>query len=211
VTDLSSFPQQAGRERAAHVALALVAIVATVVFVAAPSYRKLVGYGLYAIPAHLLISFLPHEPALLYVAKEYAPALLATTGTLACVVAAILDYWLIGWFVGQGLIRSKLDDSRIFRIAQRIFNKAPFLLIAGSALAPVPFYPVKIIAIACGYSLPLFITAVVAGRWPRFYLIAIGGREFQAPNSWLLGAAIVLEVAAVIGIWRTRRQSRKAV
>ena len=27
-----------------------------------PQYRRLVGYGLYAIPAHLLISFLPNDP-----------------------------------------------------------------------------------------------------------------------------------------------------
>ena len=196
---------------AAYGTLTAVAIVAVLGFVFATPYRDLIGYGLYAIPAHLLISFLPHEPALLYVAKLYPSTLIATVGTISCVVAGILDYWLIGWFVSQGLIRSKLSDSRVYRIANRIFKKAPFLLIVGSALAPVPFYPVKILAIASGYPIWRFLAAVIAGRWPRFYLLAIGGREFQAPNSWLLIAAAILEVLTVIGIWQTRRKRHQLV
>jgi membrane protein YqaA with SNARE-associated domain len=207
VTDLIISEPSPWLRRAAYSTLALVAIVSALAFVFATPYRDLIGYGLYVIPAHLLISFLPHEPAILYVAKLYPPQLIATVGTIGCVVAGILDYWLIGWFVSQGLIRSKLDESRIYRIAHRIFKKAPFLLIIGSAMAPVPFYPVKIMAIASGYSFVRFVTAVVLGRWPRFYLLAIGGREFQAPNSWLLGAAVLLEVLTIVGIWRTRRSS----
>jgi membrane protein YqaA with SNARE-associated domain len=144
----------------------------------------------------------------LYVAKLYPPSLVASVGTASCVVAALLDFWLIGWFVSHGLARSKLDQSRLYQIASRIFQKAPFLLIAGSALAPVPFYPVKILAIAASYPPVLFIIAVLVGRWPRFYLLAIGGREVQAPNSWLLAAAVILEVLTVLGIWQTRRRSR---
>lgn len=206
----TGFQVTAQRERLGRVTLGVVAATALVAFLIFHDSRALVGYGLYAIPAHLLISFLPNEPALLYVAKLHPPELVATVGTLGCIAAAILDFWLIGWFVNSGLVRSKLDESRIYRIAARIFSKAPFLLILGSALAPVPFYPVKILAIASDYSLARFIAAVVIGRWPRFYLLALGGRSVQAPNSWLLVAAIVLEVLTIVGIWRTRRRSRAA-
>ncbi len=192
------------RERVAHMTLAAILVVAAGVSIATPHYRWLVGYGLYAIPAHLLISFLPNEPALLYVAKLYPPPLVASVGTMACAAAAVLDYWLIGWFVSRGLVRSRLDESRVYQIAQKIFRKAPFLLIVGSALFPVPFYPVKILAIASGYSLALFVAAVVLGRWPRFYLLAMGGRQVQAPNSWLLGAGVVLEVLILFGMLRSR-------
>lgn len=195
------------RRLAAYLTLAVVAGVSGLTFILAPHYRALVAYGLYAIPAHLLISFLPNEPALLYVAKLYPPALVASVGTAACAATGILDFWLIGRVVSHGLVRSRLGGSRIYQIAQRIFKKAPFLLIVGSALAPVPFYPVKILAIASGYSLVWFVVAVVVGRWPRFYLLAIGGRQVQAPNSWLLAAGIVLEALIVFGIWRTRRGS----
>jgi membrane protein YqaA with SNARE-associated domain len=195
-------------ERAAYLTMAAVVMVAVGTFIAAPEYLQLVGYGLYAIPAHLLISFLPNEPALLYVAKRYPPPLVASVGAAACAAAAVLDFWLIGWFVSRGLVRSRLDGSRIYQIAHRVFKKAPFLLIVGSALAPVPFYPVKILAIAGGYPLVRFVIAVLVGRWPRFYLLAIGGRQVQMPNSWLLAAAITLEVLTLLGIWRTRRSSR---
>ena len=208
MSDLPQVEAPAQRERAAYVAIAAVAVVATSVFLIAPEHRWLAGYGLYAIPAHLLISFLPNEPALLYVAKRYPPSLVASVGAAACAVAALLDFWLIGWFVSHGLIRSRLDGSRVYQIAHRVFEKAPFLLIVGSALAPVPFYPVKILAIAGGYPLVRFIVAVLVGRWPRFYLLAIGGREVQMPNSWLLVAAIALELLTLLGIWRTRRRSR---
>ena len=207
-TELVVTEASAGLRHASQLTLAAVAATAVVGFFLATPYWDLIAYGLYAIPAHLLISFLPHEPALFYVAKEYPPGLVATVGTISCMVAALLDYWLIGFFVSHGLVRSRLDNSRVFLIARKIFGKAPFLLILGSALAPVPFYPVKILAIASGYPLWRFVAAVIVGRWPRFYLLAVGGREFQAPNSWLLLAAAVLEVLTVVGIWQTRRRGR---
>lgn len=205
------FEPPAWRSRAAYVTLAIVASISGVTFLMAPQYRALVRYGLYAIPAHLLISFLPHEPYLLYVAKLYPPWLIATVGTASCTAAIVLDYWLIGWFVNKGLVRSRLDQWRPYQIAERIFRKAPLLLIVGAAFAPVPFYPVKILAIACDYSLIRFAAAMAVGRWPRFYLLAVGGRKVQAPNALLLWAAVGLAAIAVVQIWRTRRGSGRAV
>ena len=58
-------------------ALASALIVAAVTAVFFPAYRQLATYGLYVIPAHLLISFLPHEPWLFFAAKLYAPPVVA--------------------------------------------------------------------------------------------------------------------------------------
>jgi membrane protein YqaA with SNARE-associated domain len=185
-----------------------VAVVAGVAFVVAPEHKALIGYGLYAIPSHLVISFLPHEPAQLFVAKLYPPLLVATVGVCSCAAAIVIDYWLIGWVMSQRLVRSRFDNWRAYQIAERIFRKAPFLLIVGSALAPVPFYPAKILAIASGYPLSRFVLAMAVGRWPRFYLLAIGGKKVQAPNSLLLWAAISLAVVGLVQIWRTRRKNR---
>ena len=188
------------------VALALVGVVSAAALVLFPHDRALVWYGLYAIPAHLLISFLSHEPALFAVAKLYSPRVIATVGVIACSVAIVLDYWLIGWFVSRKLVREQFDKSRAYEIAQRIFRKAPFLLIAGSAFAPVPFYPVKILAIANDYPVVRFIIAMAIGRWPRFVLLAMGGQKVNAPNRWLLYAGIGLAILALLQIWRTRRR-----
>jgi membrane protein YqaA with SNARE-associated domain len=199
-----------GRQQAALITLAAVAVVSTFAFFSFPQHRSLVGYFLYVIPSHLLISFLSHEPALFAIAKLYPPSVVATVACLGCSVAIILDYWLIGWFVSRKLVREQFDKSRAYEIAQRIFRKAPFLLIVGSALAPVPFYPVKILAIANDYSIIRFIIALVIGRFPRVVLLAIGGKKVNAPNSLLIWAAVGLGAIALFQIWRVRRKRRNA-
>ena len=168
-----------------------------------PRYTQLAIYALYAIPAHLLISFLPHEPALWIVARLYPASVVAVVGTAATLVAIVLDYWLIGWLVNHHLVKPVVQESRWFKFASRWFRKAPALLIAGSALAPVPFYPVKIMAIAADYPLRRFIAALLVGRLPRFYILArflAGLDNYAAPkNSTLMW--IVLALAA-FGAWR---------
>jgi membrane protein YqaA with SNARE-associated domain len=176
---------------------------AGVVAVWLPGFRSLAVYFLYAIPAHLLVSFLANEPALLAAAKSAPPLPVAVAGTAGCIVAILLDYALIGWFVNHRLIRTELNDSRTFRFALRFFSKAPFVQIILSALLPVPFYPVKILAIACDYSQARFIVAMVLGRFPRFYLLALGGHTVQAPDSALLSAGVALALISGWGLWRT--------
>jgi membrane protein YqaA with SNARE-associated domain len=168
-----------------------------------PRYSQLAVYGLYAIAAHLLISFLPHEPALWIAARFYPALLVALVGTAATIVAIVVDYWLIGWLVNHHLVRPMVQESRWFTFAQRWFRKAPAVLIAGSALAPVPFYPVKILAIAADYPLRRFIVALVAGRVPRFYVLARVLAEIdeyaQPRNSTLMWIMLAL---ASFGAWR---------
>jgi membrane protein YqaA with SNARE-associated domain len=172
----------------------------------APPYAKLAGYGLYAVAAHLLISVLLHEPALFYAAKIYPAVLVALVGTLATIVAIVLDYWLIGWLVNHHLVKPVVEESRWFQFAQRWFRKAPLVLIAGSALAPVPFYPVKILAIASDYSLARFIIALVIGRLPRFYALAKVGGEVEARTSTLGWITLALAAFGAWRIWRSRAQ-----
>lgn len=174
-----------------------------------PEARALVYYFFYAIPAHLLVSVLANEPALFAAAKEGTPLGVAIAGTLGCVVAIILDYALIGWFVNRRLIRAEIDDSKGFRVAQRFFGKAPMLLIVLSALLPVPFFPVKILGIIRDYPLPRFIVGIVVGRLPRFYLLALAGQKVQAPGSALASAGATLALIGIWGLWRTVRKNRR--
>ena len=173
-----------------------------------PEWRALTYYFLYAIPAHLLVSVLANEPALFAAAKEATPLAVAIAGTVGCVTAIILDYALIGWFVNRRLIRTEIDDSRGFRVAQRFFGKAPFLLIVLSALLPVPFFPVKILGIIRDYSLTRFILAIITGRLPRFYLLALAGQKVQAPGSALASAGATLALIGIWGVWRTYRRNK---
>jgi membrane protein YqaA with SNARE-associated domain len=176
-----------------------------------PRYSQLAVYALYAIPAHLLISFLPHEPALWIAARLYPALVVASIGTAATVVAIVLDYWLIGWLVNHHLVRPVVQESRWFKFASRWFRKAPALLIAGSALAPVPFYPVKIMAIAADYPLRRFIIALVVGRLPRFYFLArvlSELDEYRAPsNRTLMIVVLALAAFSAWRIWKAHQQA----
>ncbi len=202
-------PDRSRQYRAPAIAALVAALaVAGLAWILAPAWRSLVGYFLYAIPAHLLISVLANEPALFAAAKSSPAAAVALAGTLACVVAIVLDYALIGWFTNRQFVRTELDDSRGLRAAQRFFGRAPFILILLSALLPVPFYPVKILAIVRDYSLARFIVALVLGRLPRFYALARVGEEVQAPKSALLSAGITLGLFAAWGVWRTVRRNK---
>lgn len=196
--------------RPALIALTVFALLCGAVALYDPRYAQLSVYGLYAIAAHLLISFLPHEPALWVAAQLYPPLVVAAMGTAATVVAIMLDYWLIGWLVNHDLVRPAVQDSRWFGFAQRWFRKAPALLIVGSALAPVPFYPVKILAIASDYPLARFIVALVIGRLPRFYFLATVlakiSERVQASNSTILSVMLVLAAFGAWRIWKARKQ-----
>jgi membrane protein YqaA with SNARE-associated domain len=195
------------------------ALVSTAVFAALcgalvlydPRYTQLAIYGLYAIPAHLLISFLPHEPALWIAARLYPAIVVAVVGTAATVVAIVLDYWLIGWLVNHHLVKPVVQESRWFTFASRWFRKAPALLIVGSALTPgVPFYPVKIMAIAADYPLRRFIVALIVGRLPRFYVLArflAALDNYAAPkNSTLMYIVLALAAFGAWRFWKARKQ-----
>jgi len=206
VADLSELKTRPWRRAAAIATLIVVGVVTALAFLIAPQHSFLIYYWLYAIPAHLLISFLPHETMLFAVAQKYPPALVATVGCASSAAAGILDYWLIGWFVSRKLVRQTFDQSRWYAIAQRAFLKAPFLLILGSALLPVPFYPVKILAIANDYALMPFLLATLIGRWPRFYLLAIGAQKVKPPSALLTWLTLALIALGLFQIWRTRQR-----
>ena len=209
MTEFSPAADRSHYRRLATAATAAGLAGAGIVALLVPAWRPLVYYFLYAVPAHLLVSVLANEPALFAAAKEASPIAVAMAGTLGCVIAIILDYALIGWFVNRRLIKAEIDDSKGFRIAQRFFGRAPFLLIVLSALLPVPFFPVKILAIIRDYPLTRFIAAILVGRLPRFYLLALAGQKVQAPGSALASAGATLAVIGIWGVWRTVRRNRK--
>jgi membrane protein YqaA with SNARE-associated domain len=175
-----------------------------------PESSALVGYALYAIPAHLLISVFLNEPMLWATAKVSPPALVAIAGTIGCLVAIAIDYAIIGWLVNRRFIKTEIEDSPSFQRATRFFGRAPFLFITASALLPVPFYPVKILAIVSDYPIVRFAAALVIGRLPRFYLLAVTLKQAPAPQGALLSATAGIALIAGWLLWRTWQRNRRA-
>jgi membrane protein YqaA with SNARE-associated domain len=73
---------------------------------------------------------------------------------------------------------------------QRVFSRAPFAIIAVSGVTPLPFFPFKAMAFAARYPLGRYLTAVAAGRLPRYLLLAWLGVVFHLPT-WVFVALFV--------------------
>ena len=126
-------PFASSHRAGAITSLVLYLAAAGAVALISPELRALAFYAVYVVPAHLLISVLAHEPMLFETAKHYPPLLIASVGTAGCLVAALLDYAMIGWVVNHRLVKTELDDSRAFRTAQRWFGRAPMANRFGTA------------------------------------------------------------------------------
>ena len=152
--------------------------------------HPLLNFFIYSIPSNAAISVFPHEPILIYLGKSYDPAILAVIGTLGTIVAGLLDYFV---FVPLFSLKS-LDfaqRSKGYRRAKKWFNVQPFLTLSIAGFSPVPFFPFKILAFASHYPLLRYIASLVAGRMPRYYLLALFGEFFQVPN-WLLISLVLI-------------------
>ena len=153
-------------------------------------FHPLLNFFIYSIPSNAAISVFPHEPILIYLGKSYDPVILAVIGTLGTIVAGLLDYFV---FVALFSLKS-LDfaqRSEGYRRAKKWFNVQPFLTLSIAGFSPVPFFPFKILAFASQYPRLRYIASLVAGRMPRYYLLALFGEFFQVPN-WLLISLVLI-------------------
>lgn len=155
-----------------------------------PACRDLVLFGLYSIPSHMLISPFPHEPVLLETAKYFPAWQIGLAGTAGCCLAGFLDYWIITPLVNHRYIRPKLDNRRLFRKSLEYFYKFPFAILVFAAVSPIPFYPFKFLSIAGRYPLWKYQLALIVGRTPRYYILAVLGHALQIPT-WVLAVTFV--------------------
>jgi ribonucleoside-triphosphate reductase len=127
----------------------------------------------YSIPGNSFV-LLPHDPAVVYAGTLYPALLVAVVGGAATAIASAVDYWLIRRAFHSKTV-GKVKETRLFRWAVRWFRWQPFLTIIVFALTPIPFYPIRVLAPAADYPAWRYVAAVVVGRIPRYYLIALGG------------------------------------
>jgi len=183
-------------------ALFLCAVAGAAILLFLPAAAGIFLFGIYAIPSNSMIP-VPHEPGLLYFAKFYHPFWIALAGTLGTAVAAFADYELVARAIRHPRMRNA-RDSRIFQWAIRWFNVRPFITVVIFSATPLPIYVVRILAPAAKYSITRYILALMVGRFPRFYAVAMLGYIFPIPT-WILLVLFGVFVAAVL--WKTMRTS----
>lgn len=172
-----------------------------------PEYYEITLFGLYSIPSHMLISPFPHEPYLLFISKYFSPLTISLVATLGCCIAGFMDYLLLMPLVNHRSLRPKFEKSNFYQKASSFFKKSPFLFLVGAALSPVPFYPIKFISIAANYPLWRYQLALIVGRTPRFFLLALLGQALQVPTWVLVTLLIVLITLPFVQKLKRKKES----
>ncbi len=167
-----------------------------------PEYRLLFYLGLYSIPSHMLISPLPHEPAVLHVARFFPPLLVTVSATVGACIAGYIDYRVLWPMIHHDRVREKLDSKRWIQTAIRWFERAPFCTLVAAGMSPLPFYPFKFLSIASRYPLARYQLALVAGRAPRYWILALLGYWLQLPTTFIVGLTVVLALVSILPKFR---------
>jgi uncharacterized membrane protein YdjX (TVP38/TMEM64 family) len=172
-----------------------------------PHLLGLVLLFFYIIPSNSFIPF-PHEPAIIYYGKIYGPYLTTLAAIIPTAIACIIDYAVLTPVFNRTRL-SRIKQTGIYQKTVYYFEKAPFLTNLVAALSPVPFYPVRILSVASGYPMWKYTTAVVTGRIPRYFFLAVTGALLNIPN-WFIGLFFLSLVSAPLykklsGWWRKRQ------
>ena len=171
-----------------------------------PQAWQLVALFWYTIPASSFV-YLPHEPAVVYAGAVYAPWKVALVGGLATVVAAIVDYYVVRRVFEFRRV-APVKRTAIYHRAVRYFYWKPWATIAVISFSFIPFYPLRILAPSSGYPISRYVTAYLAGRVPRYYLLAMGGAWMPVPSGFLLLMAFCLAAFPLTVVYWFRRTSR---
>jgi membrane protein YqaA with SNARE-associated domain len=163
------------------------------VFTFSPDLRELIIFFFFTIPANSF-TFVPYEPALLYYSKLYLPFWLALLGGMGTSLAGFLDYQAVTYLFTYRKMAA-IRKNTYYLLVANYFRKVPFACLVITGFTPVPFHPVKFMAIATAYPLQKYLLALFVGRTPRYYLVALAGKGLQISN-W-----VVLLIFLIFILW----------
>jgi membrane protein YqaA with SNARE-associated domain len=129
---------------------------------------------------------------------DYNFIVVALFASMATVMANLADYHAIAWFMRVGKVR-RLARTRFYERIAAWFSKAPFFIVLMINLLAVPFGVDRLLAAPRGYHRGKFSLAVFLGRFPRYLVVALVGRELKL-DWWqiiLICVGIALAVLAV--------------
>lgn len=165
---------------------------------------QLVGFFWYSIPANSFV-YLPHEPAVVYAGALYDPWIVTVAGSIATVVAGIVDYYVVKKVFEFRRV-ALIKETSLYQKAVRYFYWRPWLTIAVFAISPLPYYPIRLLAPSSGYPLWRYVSAYVVGRIPRYYLLALGGAWVPVPTKYIVVMVISIILSSILWVlWARRR------
>jgi membrane protein YqaA with SNARE-associated domain len=175
------------------------------------SSRNLWVLFFYNFPSQFLIAPVPHEPALLYFGKFYAPALVTLFAISGTLCTELLNYTCFQFFADLQALQ-KIWENRWVRFTVQLFKKAPFAALWIAGFTPIPFYPLRFLVVLARYPVWKYLLAVLLSRTPRFYIIAWAGNSIHI-SDLMLGiffffVTILLNIPVVMKLWNNRKEKR---
>lgn len=146
---------------------------------------------LYSFPSEFLVGLLPHEPILIYFGEFHPAGTVAAVAVASTGMTEAMNYSLFGYFYDRPAIRSASAHPAVVKTT-RWFDRAPFAVIVVAGFTPVPFFPVRFLAVMTGYPRWKYVVGVLLSRTPRFYLLAFFGAVLHIPVEALAGLFLVL-------------------
>ena len=161
---------------------------------------QLSGFVWYLIPGTPL-----QDPAVIYAATLYHPVSVVVIFGLATITATLVDYCTLKKVLDHGKL-APLKQTAFYRSAVRCFYWRPWLTIVAFAMTPLPFFPVRVLALSSNYPILKYVSANLAGRLPRYYLLAIGGAWMPVPLIYILLMGLAMSLVPCVGLlWLRRR------
>ena len=151
----------------------------------------------------MALAVVPHEPVVIYYGAHYGIWLTAVIATAGTVVAAYVDHRAFVPLVRRLADTPFFAEGAVGWLRVR-FARAPFAVLAASGLMPLPAFPFKAMAFAEHYPRGRYVTAVAAGRFPRYLLLAWLGVVITIPTWVLVAVFAAMIVPSVRLAWRRR-------
>lgn len=164
---------------------------------AAPGAAPYLHYAVYMSLANTFLP-LPTNPLIIYMGREYMPAIVALIGAAGTALANLTEYLVLG-VLFETRRAARIRETRTYDRLRRLFETSPFLLMTAANFLPIPIDPVRWMAISVAYPRGPYVAATFLGRLPRYYLLAWMGERYQLSNRTIL---LVLAATALLVLAR---------
>ncbi len=161
----------------------------------------------YAFLSNVALAVVPHEPVVIWYGANWGVWSTAVVATAGTAVASVVDHRVFVPLVGRVAMQPMFVGGMVGKI-RRLFSRAPFAVLALSGLTPLPAFPFKAVAFAERYPRGRYVAAVVAGRFPRYVLLAWLGLVLTVPN-WVFVGLFLLMLLPSLRTWIWKQQSAK--
>jgi len=163
----------------------------------------------YCFPSEFLISFVPHEPVILFFSKYYSALTVALVSLAGTVLAEALDYSTLK-LVEEFKLLSRAKKSAFVEKLIKAFGRQPYLALWVAAFLPVPFYPFRFLTVMTNLPLVGYLAVIVTARFPKFLILALIGRVLKIPDLIIVGFFLILILAGYLPSVRFDKKRKKA-